>query len=501
MREKNKELERKHVEEKLARETAEAKVRSLKKRMRELKEQMPDGAVVPDGNTKTNEYNERGAKGESGEANAASGGSNDTMSADQPPKGRAPQQGNKMLPRTSSLSPKREVEERYGSKGMGTHPPPKISDSIANSSSKSSVPSLGKGGKGKAAFPAGKDATKEGKPTKPRESSNLSGAGNTAGNGVYVSGQTKPATNVKQSLASSPRNKSDQQSMAKRSVEAALNSLGGEGQSQGQMIGGNKLKIDSPMPLDLAQIQHVQQQQQQQQPSQVITSHVNYDSDSGANATRSVAAGPIPSSIHLRTSSMGTMDPMTLPMPGSAAPAAPAVATTVSFDPLGAPPDQLSGPQRQQISAGQGQILLGASDGGGRQQHAAVLGLSSTVHSAPSQYTGMQQMHWGHPQQWAGQQTPVQPQPLHQAQQLHSSQQAQPQSTAAAHEYQHNNAAPPPPIHSQYPQYQLQNIAEQYQMQQTQPYLPGAQSQGFQGQQQQQQQNPQNASGIWNNTG
>ena len=89
-------MERKHVEEKLARETAEAKVRSLKKRMRELKEQMPDGAVVPDGNTKTNEYNDRGDEGKSCEANAASGGSNDTMSADQPPKGRAPQQGNKM---------------------------------------------------------------------------------------------------------------------------------------------------------------------------------------------------------------------------------------------------------------------------------------------------------------------------------------------------------------------------------------------------------------------
>ena len=479
-------MERKHVEEKLARETAEAKVRSLKKRIRELKEQMPDGAVVPDGitkNSKTNEDNDRGDEGKSDEANAASGGSNDTMSADQPPKGRAPQQGNKILPRTSSLSPKREVEERYGSKGTGTHPPPKISDAIANSSSKSSVPSLGKGGKGKAAFPAGKDATKEGKPTKPRESSNLPGAGNTAGNGVYILGQMKPATNVKQSLASSPRNKSDQQSMAKRSIEAALNSLG-----------------------DLAQIQHVQQQQQQQQqPSQVMTLHVNYDSDSGANAKRSVAAGPIPSSIHLRASSMGTMDPMTLPMPGSAAPAAPAVATTVSFDPLGAPPDQLSGPQQQQISAGQGQILLGASGGGGRQQHAAVLGSNSVVHSGPSQYLQQQQqqqqqqMHWGQAKQWTGQQQQTQPQPLHQAQQLHNSQQAQSQSTA--HEYQQQMSAPPPPIHSQYPQYQLQNIAEQYQIQQTQLYVPGTQSQGFQGGQQQQQQNPQNASGVWNNAG
>jgi hypothetical protein len=519
LRDKNKELERKHTEEKLARETAEAKVKSLKKKIRELKEQLPEGATAPEGIAKFKKTNEEenayGDEKKSGEAYAAISDSY-TAIAERPSTSQAPQQGTKRLPRTSSLSPKREVglEERYGSKD--TQPPPKIANSMANPNFKSM-----------ATLPVIKDATKEGKRIKSRESNNTSGTRNTAGN-VDV-----PA---KQSLASSPRNNTDQQSMTQHNIDAALNAFGGGGQSQGRIMGGSELKPDSSMPPDLGQLQHVQQpqlQQPQPQPQQMRMSHINYDSDSGTNAPRSLATGSIPTSIQLRTSSIGRMDAMTLPMPGSAAPAAPAVATTVSFDPLGAPPDRahpdqlgaMSGPQvqhQQHLSAAQGQISLGVSGGGGGHLGMSQQGSNASMNAmnhGPSQPQPQpqQQVHWGktqtshQQQQWMGQQAAN---PPLQAQQVQS------QSTAA-YDYQQQMSAPP--VHSQsqqaydYQQHQIapsvppshqqfqQNIADNsqqhqqhFQQHQAQPYVPGAQApQGFQSQQQ-----SQNAtSGMWNNQG
>jgi len=263
LREKNKELERKHTEEKLAREAAEAKVKSLKKKVRELKEQVPEGAAAPEGTAKPKKMNDDNAYADekkSSEVIAAPGDSY-AASAEQPPRSQAAQRATKRLPRTSSLSPKREAEERYASKG--SQPPPKIAESAKpNPNSKSMVLPHGKGGKGQGPLPAN-DAAKDRKAAKSQESNNTS---STTSKGTPAS--DPKATTTKHSLASSPRNQTDQQSMAKRNIDAALNALGGGARPQGRMMSVNELSGDASKPTDSGQLQHVQQQQQQQQQQQ-----------------------------------------------------------------------------------------------------------------------------------------------------------------------------------------------------------------------------------------
>ena len=55
LREKNKELERKFSVEKMLREGAEAKVKPLKKKLRELKDMLPEGALDASGRTKSSQ--------------------------------------------------------------------------------------------------------------------------------------------------------------------------------------------------------------------------------------------------------------------------------------------------------------------------------------------------------------------------------------------------------------------------------------------------------------
>ena len=115
-------------------------MKSLKKKIRELKEQFPEGAAAAEGTAKPKKMNDVGTfanEKKYGEVIAAPGDSY-AASDEQAPKSQAAQRGTKRLPRTSSLSPKRETEERHGNKS--SQPPPKIADSAKpNPGSKSMV--------------------------------------------------------------------------------------------------------------------------------------------------------------------------------------------------------------------------------------------------------------------------------------------------------------------------------------------------------------------------